>query len=270
MSDKVSLTNPLPPTASPQDAVPTELIPLPSDGKVYPEGSPLHQAPGVMIRSMTAHDEDILTSRALIKAGKAITTLLKSCLIDKSVDVGKLLAGDRNAVLIGIRITGYGAEYKVSVDCPECSVRHEIEADLSSLPIKRMPEGITPRIPFTNEFEFKLPISKKVVTFKLMTGDDESEMLKSIEATRKAGIPEELVTTRLRTQIVSMDGETDKGKLALMIRAMPARDSRDLRKHIDTITPGVQLTMPFTCPGCGYEAKEVEVPMGTDFFWPAS
>jgi hypothetical protein len=51
---------------------------------------------------MTAREEDILTSRALIKKGTVITNLLQSCVVDKRVDVQKMLSGDRNAVMVAL------------------------------------------------------------------------------------------------------------------------------------------------------------------------
>ena len=100
--------------------VPVEVVPLPSGGITYDVENPLHSLKTVEIKAMTAKDEDILTSRALIKKGTVITHLLKSCLINKSINPGDMLAGDRNAVMIALRVTGYGAEYKVEVDCPNC------------------------------------------------------------------------------------------------------------------------------------------------------
>lgn len=91
-----------------QEQVPTDLVPLPSNGVTYPLGSIMANTESVAIRSMTARDEDILTSRALLKNGKAITTLLGNCIVNKNIDPGSLLAGDRNAILIGIRITEIG------------------------------------------------------------------------------------------------------------------------------------------------------------------
>jgi hypothetical protein len=253
----------------PQDfAVPTDEVPLPSDGVVYPAGSPLFNKKSVEIRSMTAKEEDILTSRALLKNGKALSLLLKSCIMDKNIDVDQMLSGDRNAVLIGIRITGYGADYDVKIQCPECAEVTKQSVDLTTLPIKRIPQGVAPIQPGKNEFEFVLPVSKKKVVFKLMTGEDEREMISIAEKTRKSGQNEELITTRHRLQIISMNGETDKQKLYQIIRNMPAKDSRSLRNHIDKITPGVDLLVPFTCNACGTEQKEVEVPLSTDFFWP--
>ena len=52
--------------------IPVESVPLPSRGICYSEENPLSMAETVDIRSMTAKDEDILTSRALIKKGTVI------------------------------------------------------------------------------------------------------------------------------------------------------------------------------------------------------
>lgn len=263
---KISLSA-VPPTGAPQDVVPTELVPLPSRGIVYPVESQLHQQQSIEIRSMTARDEDIITSKALLRSGKAISMLLRGCITNKGVDVDEMLAGDRNAALIGIRITGYGPDYSVSIVCPQCGDKGNRSVDLGKLPIKQFPEGEGPINPGINEFSFKLP-SKRIVHFKLMTGNDEREMIQIVEQTRKSGLNEELITTRLKIQIISIDGTTDKNKLATLIRNMPALDSRALRTHIDKISPGVQMSVPFRCSSCDYEGEEVEVPIGTDFFWP--
>lgn len=266
--DRVSLSSLPPPNPPvvPQDLA-AESVPLPSRGLVYPAASPLHRRESVEIRAMTARDEDILTSRALLKSGKAISALIQGCLLLPGVDAGEMLAGDRNAVLIGIRISGYGAEYQVKMDCPGCGDRVERVVDLSQLPLKRFPEGVAPVQPGANEFAFTLP-SGRGATFKLMTGADETELLATFERNRKAGIQDELVTTRLKAQLLSLGGERDPAAIAKVVRTLPARDSRALRAHIDRITPGVELVQSFTCPACGYEAGEVEVPLGTEFFWP--
>ena len=53
--------------------VPVEIVPLPSGGITYDVEDPLHGQNTLEIKSMTAKDEDILTSRALIKKGTVIT-----------------------------------------------------------------------------------------------------------------------------------------------------------------------------------------------------
>ena len=62
--------------------VPVEAVPLPSEGKIYSADSSSHNRETIEIRAMTAKEEDILTSRALIKKGTVITELIKSCLVN--------------------------------------------------------------------------------------------------------------------------------------------------------------------------------------------
>ena len=48
---------------------------------------------------MTARDEDILTSQTLLRKGLALEKFLENVLVDKTIDPGSLLIGDRNAIL---------------------------------------------------------------------------------------------------------------------------------------------------------------------------
>lgn len=246
--------------------VPVEAVPLPSRGMAYPSDSPLYGQETVEIRAMTAREEDILTSRALIKKGTVITNLLQSCLVDKRVDVSKMLSGDRNAVMVALRITGYGSEYSSEVDCPNCGVKSKQSFDLASLPIR--PLELTPVEPGANLFECNLPVTKKTVRFKFLTGADEEEILVVQERKKKAGgMADNLVTTKLQYSIVAVDGKTDKNLISMFIRSMPARDSLTLRQFIDKNEPGIEMKSYMDCPSCS-ETSEVRMPLGATFFWP--
>jgi hypothetical protein len=246
--------------------VPIEAVPIPSNGTVYSEQSPLYGAETVDIRAMTAREEDILTSRALIKKGTVITELIKSCLIDKNVDVEEMLVGDRNAVMTALRITGYGSQYSVEVDCPNCDEKSKQDFQLTELPIKRL--EIAPVTEGTNTFDFQLPVTKKTVHFRFLTGKDETEISTLQERRKKSGNKNEtLVTTRLLHQIISVDGIKDRNKVGTFIKNMPARDSLALRKHIDKNEPGIDMKAWMDCAAC-FESSEVRLPMGASFFWP--
>ena len=79
---------------------PTDFVELPSKGKYYSEGHPLHNTETIEIKHMTAKEEDILTSRSLLKKGLAVDRLLQNIIVDKRIDPNALLIGDKNAVLI--------------------------------------------------------------------------------------------------------------------------------------------------------------------------
>lgn len=247
--------------------VPVEAVPLPSMGLIYPSGTPLYRSETVDIRSMTAKEEDILTSRALIKKGTVISHLLKSCVVDKNIDVESMISGDRNALMIALRITGYGAEYNVEVSCPECSERNKQDFSLADLPIKRL--EVEPVVDGANLFEYILPVSKKRVLFRFLTGADETEMSQEADRRKKKlGVESDSsVTMRLQTAIVEVDGIKDKNKIAQFVRSMPAGDSRALRKYMDDAEPGVEMKSFMTCSSCG-ESSEVRLPLGASFFWP--
>jgi hypothetical protein len=246
--------------------IPVETVPLPSRGVTYPVEEGLHGKETVDIKAMTAKEEDILTSKALIKKGTVISHLLRSCLIDRTINPDTLLAGDRNAIMTALRITGYGGDYNVEVDCPSCSERSKQSFDLSSLPIKRL--EIEPVALGSNLFEFLLPTTKKKVRFKFLTGTDEQDIMVMAERRKKSGMAgENLVTTRLQYAIDSIESITDKTKIQMFIRNMPARDSLELRRYIDKNEPGIDMKSWMDCPAC-LEQSEVRLPMGASFFWP--
>lgn len=248
--------------------IPVEIVPLPSAGKVYPINHPLHGRDKVEIRAMTAREEDILTSRALLKKGTVISELIKSCLVDKSINPVDLLTGDRNALMVAIRITGYGADYDAEIECTECNTKAPQQFNLGELPIQHL--EIEPVEPGMNLFEFKLPYSKKTVYFKFMTGRDEEEIVAMQEKQKKLGLQtDSTVTTNLLYSIVSIDGVEDRGKIAGFVRMMPARDSLALRNYIRDNEPGIRMKQETVCPSCGH-SEEVGMPLGVTFLWPSA
>ncbi len=248
--------------------IPVETVPMPSLGICYPVDSEMHNSETVQIRAMTAREEDILTSKALIKKGTVISHLLRSCIVDEGFDPEQMLSGDRNALMTALRVTGYGAEYKVEVECPVCSERSKQNFNLTELPIKRL--SIEPVSMGVNLFETELPVTKKSVRFRFLTGADEQEISILTERKKKSGqITDNLVTTRLRFCIQAIGGITDKSKISMFIQNMPARDSLHIRRYIDEHEPGIDMTGWMDCPAC-LEQSEVKMPLGASFFWPDS
>ena len=246
--------------------IPAESVPLPSRGIIYPDDGIIHGSDTVDIKPMTAKEEDILTSRAYIKSGTVLTKLLESCIIDKRIKPDNLISGDRNALLVSLRITGYGADYDVEVECPECGTKSKQSFDLSQLEIKRL--EVEPVERGQNLFEIMLPVTKKKVRVKFLTGADERDMLITSERRKKSGMKiESVITDRLSRSLVSVEGVTDKNKLNFFVKNLPARDSLALRKFLDKHEPGIIMKSWMNCPSC-HEQSEVGLPMGAAFFWP--
>lgn len=251
--------------------IPVEEVPLPSNGVVYPEGHPLHMQETVQIRAMTAKEEDILTSKALIKKGTVITELIRSCLIDKRIDPNDMILGDRNALMVALRITGYGADYKIEVGCPNCGERSRQEFDLAELPINRLTQQ--PIAAGSNVFEAEMPKNKDTdptltIRYRHLTGQDEFNISQMQERKKKQGFQSDnLITTRYQNQIVAVNDIQDKTKIQMFIQKMPTRYSLALRQAMDANEPGIQMKQHIRCPHCT-EESEVSMPLGANFFWP--
>lgn len=251
--------------------IPVENVPLPSKGVVYPPDHPLHLQETVQVRAMTAREEDILTSKALIKKGTVITELIKSCLIDKRIDPNDMILGDRNALMVSLRITGYGAEYQCEVGCPACGERSRQSFDLSRLPITRLTEN--PIADGSNIFETVMPKTRDndpdlTVRYRHLTGVDELNITQMQERKKKQGFQNDnLITTRYQHQIVAVNDITDRTKIQMFVQRMPTRYSLALRKAMDANEPGIQMKQHIMCAHCS-EESEVSMPLGANFFWP--
>lgn len=255
-----------PPTPQKQESsFPTEIISLPTKGWFYPESSPLASGT-IELKAMTAKEEDILTSKNLIQKGIVLDKVLESLIVDKSINPTEMFACDRNAVFVAIRRMAYGDDYRANVSCPKCAADNPVNIDLGKMDNKafefeKFSKG-------KNAFEFQLPVSKKLVTFRLLTKKDEDGIDAELKALQKisSDITSE-VTTRLKHLIVSVDGDSDKGNIRKFVDGMLSRDSLALRTYIRTTTPDIDMSFDFACRSCGTERRE-DVPLGVSFFWP--
>jgi len=251
-------------------SVPTEFVELPSGGMFYPPGHPLHHEKTVEIRFMTAKEEDILTSRSLLKAGVALDRMLQNILIDKRLDVNSLLVGDKNALLVAARRTGYGPEYATSVNCPACNSQVEHTFDISEPPVNQYiqnAEEMGIKINEDGTVNIALPMSGVKLCCRLLTGADENRVVKEAERKAKRKMDSTTTTDTFRAFITSVNGDDNPFTVESFIQAMPARDARHLRAIYNQIIPNIDLTQDFQCDQCGHQT-EMEVPLGVDFFWP--
>ena len=272
VSTPVPDTSPPPPAVEPQDStfsfvVPTEFVELPSEGSFYPEGHALYGRTSIEIKHMTAKEEDILTSESLLRKGIAIERLLQSLIVDKSIKLDDLLVGDKNALIVGARITGYGADYLTSVSCPSCRVAQEVEFDLSDLENRKCipPEGVERTAEDT--FFVPLPHSGVTVELRLLTGHEERQYLSASSRKRKKKLRESSSTDLLRLLILSVDGYESVESINNLLEVLPVKDSVYIREVYEQISPDVNLNQEFECQSCGYEGS-TGVPLSADFFWP--
>lgn len=248
-------------------SIPTDLVPLPSKGLVYPQTSSLHGASEVEYRQMTAQDEDILTSRALIRTGKAMDMVLENCLSDKSIKADDLLAGDKSAITIALRVSSYGSEYNIPVVCPSClEETKEYRFDLSKLEMVTL--DLAPVKNGENYFIYTTP-SGIEIGFKFLTSGDQRKISDEQETMKKkiGAVADKNITTRYKHQIVTVNGDGDSRTINEFSDKMLANDSRLFRKFIDDNEPDVKMEQMFECQYCG-EKSLIDLPITPQFFWP--
>jgi len=240
----------------------SEVIDLPSLGKVYPKDSPISNGK-IEIKYMTAKEEDILTSQNLIKKGLVIDKLLDSLIITEGVKCDDLVLGDKNAVMVAARVLAYGPEYECEVTNPNTEKTFSHIFNLADCPFKKIPDDVK-----GNKFELELPVSKTKITFKLLTGKEEKLIEAELKGIKKTGVqvsPE--LTTRLKHTITSVNGDGDKGVINQFVQNMLSRDSLELRKYINNISPDIELVQEIELEG---DTVKVDIPMTVNFFWPNS
>lgn len=249
---------------------PTEIIPLPSRGLLYPEDHPLANGT-IEMKYMTAREEDILTSQNLIKQGVVLDKLFES-LIVTPIRYDDLYAGDKNAIMVAARILGYGKDYTVEIDDPfNPGTKQAVTIDLTQIEHKEVDYSLFENR--SNEFDFTLPHSKRVVTFRLLTHGLERAIKDELGGMRKqinrSGVDKEL-STRLKNIIIAVDGDAGRARINKFVDdELFALDSRALRKYIRDISPDLDMTFVFKSDATG-EEKEMEVPMDISFFWPST
>jgi len=244
--------------------LPTETIELPSQGKIYDLSNPLSSGT-IEMKYMTAREEDILTNVNLLRQGLAIEKMLQS-LIKTPIKYDELILGDRNALLIAARILAYGSAYSFEYTDTEDETKEIINIDLQDLKNKIVDYTIFNN---KNEFTFELPNSKNTVAFKLLTVGDEKAIDAELKGLKKANLAAGEVTTRLKKQIVAVNGDYEPKTVRDFVdNYLISKDSNPLRSYIGSISPDIDLTVNFTLRS----GKEIDqnLPLTAEFFFPGS
>ena len=247
--------------------VPTEFVELPSQGRFYPQGHPLHGQDSIEIRQMTAKEEDMLTSRTLLKKGVALDRVISSLIVNKAIDPDSLLVGDRNAIIISTRVSGYGNMYETKVTCPSCGTTQEYSFDLNQANIYDGEDARDLGVKTNDDgtFNVSLPRTGVDVQFRLLNGRDEKSFLSGLQSDRKTK-KEKNITRQIAAIVVSLNGDNSMQAKQYFIDNVPSIDSRHLRLAYRLAAPNVDLTQHFECRECFHE-QEMEVPLSADFFW---
>jgi hypothetical protein len=236
---------------------PTEVVDLPSKGKLYPPDSPLSSGT-IEMKYMTAKEEDILTNQNYIEKGIVIDKLLQALIVDKTINYNQLLVGDKNALLIAARILGYGKDYEFDYAGEKETI------DLSQLDNKPLHKDIEAAT--ENKFNYTLPTTGKVITFKLLSHGDEQAIDSEVKGLKKINKESSAeLSTRLKHMILAVNGDSERKNVrAFVDNEFLARDSRAFRNYLRDFQPDIDMKFyPENGPQGG-----VDIPIGVNFLWP--
>lgn len=246
--------------SQPQMNASFDVIPLPSKGKLYRS-----KKESIRVAHLTAADENILTNPNLMESGEFLEILLNRKILEPELRYKDLHVGDRNAIMLWLRATGYGHEYPITVYDPETAEPFEHVVDLTSLKIINL-EVDTDKEGY---IDYELPLTKTQVKIKLLTVGDVDDIEAHVAERLELGDGSvDTVTYTLEKQIVEINGERDKAFIKDFVQSMRVGDSNAIRKYIDQIESGVDMKLEIGTPGGG--SLDTFLPINFQFFWPNS
>ncbi len=233
-----------------------DVIELPSRGIHYE-----NKKKTVRVAYLTAVDENILSSPNLIATQQVVNELLKRKVMDKDLPVEDLVEEDKQAILIFLRNTAFGTEYKLTLTDPKTDKEFTVEVDMSTLKTKdfKLEEDEN------GEYKYYMEKSKVNVTFKFLSKKQEDEIDQIRESWNGNGIAP-IITKQLEFMIKSVNGNRELMQIRAFIEKMPIKDSQDFRKFVNENKPGLDLTQNITTPSG--EIIQANIGFGVEFFRP--
>jgi hypothetical protein len=211
---------------------------------------------------MTTADENILTSPNLLQSGEFLEILINRKMLDPALRYKDLHVGDRNAIMIWLRATGYGEMYPVTL-LDEKNVPFDTDVNLNNLKTKNLgaepdEEGL---------FDFQFPLCKAVIKFKLLTCGDVDTIEKLVEADKANNVPVNNTNTyTMERTIVEVNGSRDKYVIREFSNSMRIMDAKLFNDYIAKIDCGIDLDIEVGTPGGG--SIKTFLPLNINFFWP--
>lgn len=219
-----------------------DVLPLPSNGEPYKS-----KKGRLPIAYLTAADENIITSPNLYRDGTILDVLLKRKIMDKEVDSDLLCKGDRDAIILWLRATGYGVDFPITVKDPKTGVEFDTSIDLSTIKtkpfsLKADEEGL---------FEFETPIKKDKIKFKFFNRLDEKKLIELDKKDSSNSSKHNLIrmVDELKNELISSDNipESERTKIISSIdviemwsNKIPSTSNLPINK---SVTNGMELAI---------------------------
>ena len=231
--------------------LPHDVVKLPSEGKFYKS-----KKKSVKVGYLTAADENIIMAS---NTDDMIMTLVRSKLYEPDLKPDEMLNGDIEAILIFLRNTSFGPEYKIGINDPETGKRFSADILLDELDFRK--PSTEPNEDGT--FDVVLPKSQATVKLKPLLYKEIQEISKAADS-YPAGRVAPRVTMKLQKQILSVNGDSTPSTIIKFVEGLPIMDSKFIRKFIDENEPRLDLTKTVIAPSGN--KVDVEIAFGVEFF----
>ncbi len=231
-----------------------DVVELPSRGIYYS-----NKKKSVRVAYLTAVEEDILAAPNLLTTNTVFEEIIKNKILDRDLPIEDIVEEDREAILIFLRNTAFGSNYKITTLDPKTNEEFSFEIDLSVIKTK----DFTLSEDSNGEYSYYMEMCKKKVTFNFLTRKQEDEIKKMVDSWNGVGYPPR-VTKKLEFLIKSVDGNRDPMNLRNFIRTLPIKDSQNFRRFVNDNKPGLDLTQTVKTPSG--ENIQVEIGFGVEFF----
>jgi hypothetical protein len=241
----------------------TEHFNLPHDVVQLPTGGVFYKSKkkSVKMGYLTANDENILINAAQSDKDNIVMSLIRGKLYEPELRPDELLEGDVEALLLFLRNTSFGPEYKVTLTDPKTDKKFTTDILLDELNIKKT--NVKPDE--YGLFTTTLPKSNASVKLKPLTYGDIIEIEKMSEQYPPGRVAPK-VNWRLMKQIQEINGDSDKGNIAKFIDSLPISDSKYIRNFLRENIPSLDLTKTIKAPSG--ELVTTEIAFGVEFFRP--
>ena len=140
-----------------------DVINLPSKGEGYKD-----KIKKVSVSYLTAYDENMIVAPNLYRDNLILDYILQEKLMSKEIDPMDLLEGDRDAIILFLRMNGYGNEYPITATDDATGKEFDTVVDLSKIKMK----DFTLKGDSNGWFPFTLPESGIEVKFRFPTHRD--------------------------------------------------------------------------------------------------
>jgi hypothetical protein len=228
------------------------MVDLPG-GYITPAGEVLRVAE---VRELTGRDEETISKASSV--GKALLTILQRGTvkvgdIPATEDVlDKLLAGDLDALLLGIIKTTFGTEIDIPSYCGKCEDYKVVTVDLNEdIKFKLLTDPINDRV-------FTIQGKKDIFTVRLPSGITQKALINSVDKTEA-----EQTTVLLENTVMKINN--DPVYSAIQVQNLGMADRKKIVNEISERVPGPQFTdLTVTCPDCEGEVT-VSINLGTLF-----